>query len=149
MGKCEIQRHRDQHRVDIFAGQQLTVIFVRRGVVSGGLDALLQVDVPVVAHRDAAAGIRFVKVLEQIIAAASGSDKAVLDLLVGGADFLDERSALNGGQRGGDGCNGTGCLYEIAAGDIGVLCHVASLFRRDFHKNCNTRSAGAYLSALP
>ncbi len=69
--KVHVKRHRDHHCVDIFPRQQLAIIFVRRRIIAGRFHALFQVDVPVVAHRDAAPGIRLMQVLEQVIAAAS------------------------------------------------------------------------------
>ena len=121
--KVLVQRHGDQHRVDILARQQLAVVLVRRWIVAGRVHSLFQVDVPVVAHRYAAARVGLVEMFEQVSAAASGSDKAVLHLVVGGVHLLNKRCALGGGQSGGYGRNGAGRLYKIAAGDIVVMCH--------------------------
>ena len=121
--KVLVQRHGDQHRVDILARQQLAVVLVWRWIIAGGIHAFFQVDVPVVAHRHAAARVGFVEVLEQVSAAASGPDKSVLHLVVGSVYLLDEGRALGRGQGCGDSRNGAGRLYKIAAGDIVIMCH--------------------------
>jgi hypothetical protein len=72
------------------------------------------------------------EMLQQVGAAASGADKAVLHLVVGGVHLLDERRALGGGQGGGDGRNGAGRLHKIAAGDIVVMCHARTSLKKRF-----------------
>ncbi len=124
--KVLVKRHGDQHRVDVFARQQLAVILIGCRIVAGCVHAFLQIDVPVVAYRNAAARIGFVQMLQQVRATAAGADEAVLHLVVGGMHFLNKGRALGGGNGRGDSRHGAGRLHKIAAGDIVVLCHAGS-----------------------
>ena len=122
----QVERGDYQNRIHVLAGQQFAVIKISLGIRAGRLDALLQVEVPVVAQRDTPAHIGFLQVLEQIGAAAAGADHAVLHLVVGGAHFLDEWETFHGS---GNGCDRCGSFYKIAAGDVVFLGHRHEVLR--------------------
>ena len=120
-GEVEVERDGDVDCVDIFAGQQFAIVLIRRHLAAERFQALFETDVPVVAEGDAAPDIAgFVQMFDEVAAAATGTDETVLELIVGGTDFLNKRGARH---RGGGGSHGAGCFYEIAAGDIVVLGH--------------------------
>ena len=110
------QRHDHEHRVDIFARQQIVVVFVRLRIAADGLDAMVEGFLPDVAQRHAAAARDVLQMLQQVGAAAAATNHAVPHLLVGGHGFLDERGSRDGG-------HGPGGFQYIAAGKIILLCH--------------------------
>jgi hypothetical protein len=123
-----VQRHGDEDRVDVLAVQQLAIVGIRRHRASGGLEALLEVDVPVVADGHAAPGLDGPEVLlfgqlaaQQVGAAATGSNESVGHRAARGVDRPNVGRTLHGCGDGGYGRSG---LENVAAGEVARLRHV-------------------------
>ncbi len=103
-----VKRHRDQHRIDVLRRKQLAMIlkFLRIGPDdSRGLIGMLRVQI---AHRNAAPGVDFRQMPQQISTAAPSADEPILHLFIGGFDLLNKRP--NSGRRSAS------HLHDIAAG---------------------------------
>jgi pyruvate dehydrogenase (quinone) len=110
------ERREDEHRIQIFAIQQIVVIAISSGVVANGLNAVRERRGPNIAKGQAFSRVNLFQVLQQITAAAARANDAILHLIVGCFDFLNEGS---GSHRGGCACR----LDQVAAGEIVILCH--------------------------
>ena len=98
-GEVQEQRHGDEDAVHVLLRQQLAVVLELLGIAPGNLGAFLEIGLIDVAHGDAMALIGLIDVLQQVTAAAAGSNEAVLDLVVGGPHLLNPGRGNYSGRR--------------------------------------------------
>ena len=115
------ERYRDDNGIDIVTADELAIILVFRRIGADGLGGAVEVFLIDVTEREAVAVVDSVEVLEEVIAAAAGTDEAETHRVARGFD--DGRRAVE--LRGGSDCaRGGGEAQGVAAGQILQSVHL-------------------------